>query len=101
AHDCRPAAVLCRTDAAARAVEPAGAVVAVAGDAAAPKTRRVSADATAVRHRTQGRDPVAYTVVADRAAARRGRARYPRARRSDLESANRPRRQQGAADDPA
>ena len=54
------------TAAAARPVEPAGAVVAAARDAAAAAADRVSADAAAVRHRAEGRNPVAHAVVADR-----------------------------------
>ena len=92
---------LCTTAAAAGPVEPAGVVVAAARDAAAAEADRVSADAAAVRHQAEGRNPVADAVVADPAAAGRRRAGHPRRRRPDLESANRRRRQQRAAGDPA
>ena len=57
------------TAAAAGPVEPAGAVVAVARDAAAAEADRVSADAAVVRHQAEGRNPVADAVVADRCCA--------------------------------
>src|ERR1051326_6325717 len=70
--------------------------------AAAPRAPdRFSADAAAVRDRTQGRNPVAHAVVADPAAADARRAGDRRCRRSFVESADRgaePRRT-AAADD--
>ena len=78
--------------AAAGPAQPAGAVVAAAGDAAAAAPHRVSADAAVVRHRAEGRDAVAHAVVADGAAPDRRGAGDPGRRRPDLESANRRRR---------
>ena len=72
-----------RTVAAAGPVEPAAVVVAVAGDAAAAAAHRVPADAAVVRHRAEGRNPVAHAVVADRAAPARRRADHPGRRRTD------------------
>ena len=90
-----------RTASAAGSVEPAGAVVAVAGDAAAAAAGRVSADPAVVRHRAEGGNPLAHALVADGpAAAGRGAGHLGR-RRADLESADRACRQQGAACDPA
>ncbi len=88
--------------AAAGPAEPAVAVVAVAGDAAAAAAHRVSADPAVVRHRAQGRNPLAHAVVADRDPPRRRRAHYSGGRRTDLESADRRRRRIAcAAGDPA
>ena len=82
-------ALLRRTVAAAGPAQPAGAVVAVAGDAAAAAAHRVSADAAVVRHRAEGRNPVAHAVVADGVAPAGRGAGDPGRRRPDLESANR------------
>ena len=74
-----------RTIVAAGSSEPARAVVALAGDAAAAAAHRISADAAVVRHRTKGRNPVADAVVADGFASRRRRARHFCGGRPDLE----------------
>ena len=99
-HDRRPSAVLCRTGPAARPVEPAISVVAVAGNAAAAATHRVSADAAVVRHRAEGRDPLAHAMVADRAAAGCCYTHHSGSRGSNLESFHHCRRIQGSAGDP-
>src|SRR3954454_7877969 len=88
-HDRRIAALLRRTVPAAGPAQPAGAVVAVARDAAAAAPRRVSADPAVVRDRAEGGDPVADAVVAHLAAADRRGAGDPCRGRADLESAKR------------
>src|SRR5207248_10341582 len=96
AHDRGPPPLLCRTVAAAGSSEPAGAVVAVARDAAAAAPNRISADPAAVRHQAEGRNPVADAMVADAAAPDGGGTHYSRRRRPDLEPTDRRGRQQGA-----
>ena len=81
---------------AARAVEPAGAVVAAAADPAAAAPHRLPADAAAVRHRAEGGDALAHAVVAHAAAARARRAGHHRRRRADVESAGRDLERRGA-----
>ena len=58
---------------AARAVEPAGPVVAVAAHSAAAAPHRFPADTAPVRHHAEGRDAAAHAVVAHAAAADAGR----------------------------
>ena len=53
----RLSSLLCPTRAAAGPAQPAGAVVAAAGDAAAAAAYRFSADPAVVRHRTEGETP--------------------------------------------
>src|SRR5262249_5952293 len=82
----QPSHRLCATADPDRAGQPAGPVVAVAADAAAPATDRFSTDAAVVRYRAEGRDARAYAVVADAdPAARRGTGDL-RGRPSDLQS---------------
>src|ERR1019366_4419272 len=100
AHDRLPAALFCRTVFAAGPLEPAGAVVAVAGDAAAAAAHRVSADPAVVRHRAEGGNPLAHAVVADGAAPARRSARHRGRGGTDLESADRGCRLQLPAGDP-
>src|SRR5260221_4196693 len=52
----------------ARAAEPARSVVAAAAHSAAAAPHRIPADAAPVRHRAEGRDAAAYTMVAHAAA---------------------------------
>ena len=101
AHDRRPRAFFRRTAVALGSSEPAAVVVAVAGDAAAAAARRISADTAVVRYRAEGGNSFAHALVADGAAAGRRRAGDPGSRWTDLESANRACRQQGAGHDPA
>src|SRR5215470_15415815 len=69
--------------------QPADPVVAVAPGAAAAAPHRFSPDPDAVRHHPQGRDPVAYAVVAYAAAAHTGGADHYRGGGAAVESAGR------------
>src|SRR5258708_7260356 len=77
AHDRRAPAVFCRTDIAAGPAQPAGAVVAIAGDAAAAAAHRISADAAVVRHHAEAGNAGAHAVVAHIAAPDGGGAGDP------------------------
>src|SRR5262245_26414470 len=70
-----------------RAPEPAGAVVAPAPHSAAATPHPLPADAAPFRHRPEGRDAGAHTLVADVAAADARRARDHRRRRAVVEPA--------------
>src|SRR5439155_7060464 len=88
---------ICAAAGAARPVEPADPVVAVAAHSAAAAPRRFPADAAVVRDSTEGRDALAHAVVAHAVALDARHPGDPRGGGTVVESAGRDGNLQGSA----